>query len=99
MERVAGKVTKIDDFFGRKSKSSKGKTLATLQSRYKTNRQTPTGHTVGWTALCLLCNMAIQMHRIKIFVIYSAVRFLIQSGGRPCTIFSLSLVSPRNWQG
>ena len=39
MKRVAGKVTKIDDFFGRKSKSSKGKTLAKLKKQVqKTNR-------------------------------------------------------------
>jgi hypothetical protein len=39
MERVAGKVTKISDLFGRKSKSSKGKVLATLKKQVqKTNR-------------------------------------------------------------
>jgi hypothetical protein len=39
MKRVAGKVTKTDDFFGRKSKSSKGKALAKLKKQaQKTNR-------------------------------------------------------------
>jgi hypothetical protein len=39
MKRGAGKVNKIDDFFGRKSKSSKGKALAKLKKQVqKTNR-------------------------------------------------------------
>lgn len=39
MKRVARKVNKIDDFFGRKSKSSKGKALAKLKKLIqKTNR-------------------------------------------------------------
>ena len=39
MKRVAGKVTKIDDIFERKSKSSKGKALDTLKKQVqKTNR-------------------------------------------------------------
>jgi hypothetical protein len=39
MKTVAGKVTKINDFFGRKSKSSKGKALAKLKKQVqKTNR-------------------------------------------------------------
>jgi hypothetical protein len=39
MKRVAGKVTKIDDFFGKKSKSSEGKALAKLTKHVqKTNR-------------------------------------------------------------
>jgi hypothetical protein len=32
MKRVAGKLIKIDDFFGRKSKSSRGKALAKLKN-------------------------------------------------------------------
>jgi hypothetical protein len=39
MKRVAGKVTKINDFFGRESKSRKGKGLAKLKKQIqKTNR-------------------------------------------------------------
>jgi len=39
MKRVAGKVTKTDGFFGKKSKSSKGKAFAKLKKRVqKTNR-------------------------------------------------------------
>jgi len=38
MKRVAGKVAKIDDLFGRKSKSSKVKALAKLKKQVqKTN--------------------------------------------------------------
>ena len=47
MKRVAGKVTKIDDFFGRKSNSSKGKALAKLKGRYKKQiDRTPTRHKI-----------------------------------------------------
>ena len=35
MKRVAEKVAKIDDFFGRKSKTSKGKFLARLEKQIK----------------------------------------------------------------
>jgi len=39
MKTFAGKVNKIDDFFGRKLKSSKGKALAKLKKLIqKTNR-------------------------------------------------------------
>jgi hypothetical protein len=39
MEKVAGIVTKIDDFFERKSKSSKGKALAKIKKQIQnTNR-------------------------------------------------------------
>jgi hypothetical protein len=39
MKSVAEKVTKIDDLFGRKSKSSKGKALDKLKKQaQKTNR-------------------------------------------------------------
>jgi hypothetical protein len=39
MKTVAGKVNKTDYFFGRKSKSSKGKALAKLKKQVqKTNR-------------------------------------------------------------
>jgi len=41
-------VTKIDDLFGRKSKSSKGMALATLKNRYeKQINRTPTRHTAA----------------------------------------------------
>ena len=33
--------------------------------------------------------------QFKIFI--PSRKLMIQLGGRPCTIFSLSLVSPRNW--
>jgi hypothetical protein len=39
MKRVAVKVTKIDDFFGRRSKSSKGKTLANLKNQVQKTNQ------------------------------------------------------------
>jgi hypothetical protein len=39
MKKDAGKAIKIDDFFGRKPKSSKGKVLAKLKNQVqKTNR-------------------------------------------------------------
>jgi hypothetical protein len=47
MKKFAGKVTKIDDFFGRKSKSSKGKAIEKKKSRYKKHiDRTPTRHKI-----------------------------------------------------
>jgi len=57
MKRVAGKVAKIDDFFGRKSKISKGKL------KKCTKKSTGLLHAIkfSWTILRLFYNIAIQI--------------------------------------
>jgi len=69
MKRVGGKVTKIDDFFARKSKSSKGKALPKWKMQVpKTNRWRPHATEFSWAILCLHYNIAIQMQTTKSFV-------------------------------
>jgi len=79
MKRVAGKVTKIDDFFGRKSKSSEDNALAKLKKQVQKNKSIGRPHAIkfSWAILCLLYNIAIRIRNIKIFGIYNAVTFLI----------------------
>jgi hypothetical protein len=53
MKRVAGKVTRIYDFFGRKSKTSKGKALGKLKKQVqKTNRYD--AHTLYYILYCVI---------------------------------------------
>jgi hypothetical protein len=54
MKKIAGKVTIIDDFFGRKQKSSEGKELARLKKQVqKQIDRTPTRYTIYYTMLAL----------------------------------------------
>ena len=83
MKRVGGKVTKIDNFFGRKSKSSNGKALAKLKKKGTKNKSIGRPHAIkySWTILCLHYNIAIQMHR-KSFVYTGCPRRNGQNFGR-----------------
>jgi hypothetical protein len=53
MKRVAWKVAKNDEFFGRKSKSSKGKALAKSKKQVQKIDRRPTCYTVYYTAFAL----------------------------------------------